>query len=469
MQFVFGIEILVMVAMICINSVFAAYEIALASITKSRLQMLLRDKRAGSRAASYMKDNMERSLAVVQLGITLVGAIAAATGGAGAQEQFAPFLRTHLAISSQLAEVLGIALVVFPLTIVTIIVGELIPKVFALRNQEWVCLRLSPAMSWFSVAVWPLVWLLESSVISLLSWGERLWQKRIDQHVKIEGAALQELRASVALARTSRLIGAHEEKIILGAAALSQRPVRDIMLPADFVSMLDINATMAESLVAAHLDMHTRFPVTERAGDPQAIVGYVNFKDIVAQLRLAPQYPSLRAIVRTMPSLRENLPQANCLEQMIRGHTHIALVRNAADQVVGIVTLEDMIEELVGEIEDEFDRLPAHVVPTGGGWVVGGGISLDQLRQATGAVFEQDMPATGARNLSDWVIGHLQQPVRGGEVIERAGARTVVRKVRRQKVLEAQVESRPAGSNPAPDSSTNMRSTETAAERRAGS
>lgn len=448
----FGLEILVMVVMILVNSVFAAYEIALASITKSRLQVLLRDRRAGSRSAAYMKDNMERSLAVVQLGITLVGAIAAATGGAGAEEQIAPALQYRLSFSPQLAEFMAIAFVVLPLTMVTIIVGELIPKVFALRNKEWVCLRLSPMMSWFSFAVWPVVWMLETSVMTLMSIGERFWQKRIDQNIKSESAELQELRASVALARTSRLIGAHEERIILGAAALSQRPVAEVMLPAAYISMLDINASMAESLIAAHMDMHTRFPVTERADDPQSIVGYVNFKDIVAQLKLAPHQPSLRAIVRSIPSLPEKQPVATCLEQLIRLHTHIALVRNTEGSVTGIVTLEDMIEELVGEIEDEFDRLPAHAVSTGGGWVVGGGITIEQLRKVTGFELNSDASESEARTLSDWVLGHLRQPARGGEILERPRVRVVVRKVRRQKVLEAQIEIKEPSQDEAPPS-----------------
>jgi putative hemolysin len=259
--------------------------------------------------------------------------------------------------------------------------------------------------------------------------------------MKSEAAELQELRASVALARTSRLIGAREEKIILGAAALSLRPVREIMLPPEGISMLDTHASIGESLIAAHLDMHSRFPVTERRGDPQSIIGYVNFKDIIAQLRLAPHEPSIRAIVRTIPDLPEDAPLATCLEQMMRGHFHIALVRHAAGQVVGLVTLEDIIEELVGEIEDEYDRLPVQIVAVGNGWVVGGGLGLGRLREVSGLDLRQDLPAGGARTVSEWVVGHLPSPLGGGEIILRGNLRVVVRKIRRQKVLEAQLES----------------------------
>lgn len=436
----FGIELLVMAVMIAFNSVFAAFELALASVTLARLHVLGGESRKGAKAAAYMKENMEGSLAGVQLGITLVGAVAAATGGAGAEEQLAPALQYGLGVSPGLAEFLAIVAVVLPLTVVTIIFGELIPKVFALRNKEWVCLKLSPPMKWFVSAVWPVVWCLESAVTGLMSWGERRFQGRIAGPEKSEGAELQELRASAALARTSRLIGPQEEKIIHGAAGLTARPVREIMLPADAVNMLDADAPVTDALIAAHLDMHTRFPLTERTGDPQAIIGYVNFKDIVAHMRLAPHGSSLRKIVRAVPSFRDDTPVSACMERLIRDHVHIALVRDGGNRVVGMVTLEDMLEELVGEIEDEFDHLPVHTVTSGRGWVVGGGIAPFKLREVTGVELPMTEGEEPVRNLSDWIGRRRSEPLRGGEVIADGPIRVVVRKVRRHKVLEAQVE-----------------------------
>ncbi len=130
------IELLIMAAMVLFNGVFAGYEIALAAVTVARLQVLARENRAGAKAALYMKENMEASLAAVQLAITLLAAIAAAIGGVGAAESIQPFLRGRLDLSPTVAEVLAIALVVIPLTLFTIMFGELMPKVFSLRTKN---------------------------------------------------------------------------------------------------------------------------------------------------------------------------------------------------------------------------------------------------------------------------------------------------------------------------------------------
>lgn len=451
---IWGIEMAVMVCMIAINAVLACYEIGLASVTVARLQRLVAESRPGARVALYMKENMEASLAVVQLGITLVGAIAAAVGGAGAQEQIAPILQSRLRISESLAEVTSIGLVVFPLTVVTITFGELIPKVFALRNSEWVCLKLSPFMRWFSLSVWPAVWMFETLVNTVMSWGERRMKREIVMPTAT--AQIQELHASAALARASRLIGHREENIILNATALAARPIREIMLPAEHISMLDANATLSENLIAAHLDMHTRFPVVERPKDPQSIVGYVNVKDIVAALRLSPRQPSVRAILRRLPRITESVPIAECLEQLMREHTHIALVTDSQGLVTGLISLEDILEELVGEIHDEFDRLPTHAVRSGAGWVVGGGTFLSQLRDSAAISLPRVEPSEPDPStmldrsynpidptFADWVNEYLGRPVKAGEVIETPEWRIVVRKVRRKKVQEAQIALKP--------------------------
>lgn len=432
----FGIELAVMLAMVGINSIFAAYEIALASISLARLDTLEREHRRGAASAKRMKVGMEASLAVVQLGITLVGVIAAATGGAGAMESLDPILRQR-GFSPGMAQFVSLLIVTVPLTIVTIILGELAPKVFALRNKEMVCLRLSPPMEWFSFSVWPAVWFLENSTTIITRLGEK-WQTRKGTG-QPEEATLQELRAIAALARTSRLIGIREEGIIVNAARIASTPVRTAMLPAQHISMLDVNASMADSLIIAHSDMHTRFPVTGRPGDPQGVLGYVNFKDIVSSLRLSRNEPSLRGILRPIISVQADVSISVCMERMIHEHQHIAIVRDANGVVLGMITLEDILEELIGEIHDEFDRLPAHITPSGKDWVAGGGATLKHLRDVTGIDLRAPDAPRPPTTLNEWMLYKLGRPARGGDVVEEEGATLLVRKVRRNLVQEAHV------------------------------
>ena len=443
----FGVELFVMALMIGANSIFAAYEIALASISLARLETLVKEHHRGAAAAQRMKGSMEASLAVVQLGITLVGTIAAATGGAGAEESIEPIIRAY-GLSAGWSQILAMALVVVPLTVVTIIAGELVPKVFALRNKEFVCLVLSPFMEWFALCVWPAVWAFENSVSFLVRLGERIWKKHSGRDPEDSSdTALQELRAIAQLARTSRLIGVREEGIILNAVRLSKTPVRTAMLPADYISMLDINESIANCLIAAHHDMHTRFPVTERHDDPQAIVGYANFKDIVATLRISPHDATLKGILRPIPSIQADASMASVLERLIHEHQHIALVRSTRGEVIGMITMEDILEELLGDIHDEFDRLPGHVMPVGQSWVVGGGTTLAHLRESTGIEIVPSQPAEpGSRSrmtINDWITGELGRPADGGEILDRDSLTLLVRKVRRNLVQEVQITKRP--------------------------
>jgi putative hemolysin len=434
-----GAELAVMAGMIALNSVFAAYEIALASITRAQLQVLVNQHRRGAKTAFHMKDNMEASLAVVQLGITLVGAVAAAVGGVGPAENLSIWLLEQFPdLPSGAATALAITLVVIPLTVVTIIFGELVPKVFALKNQTRVVLTLSPIMYSFLLSVWPAVWFLETTSTFITDIIDRIINLRLTGRPP-EPTQMQELRAVASLARASRLIGAREEKIILSAARLSSRTIREIMLPAEHISTMRTGESLSECLIAAHKDMHTRFPVTESPGDPQRIIGYVNFKDIVSALRLSPQNPSLRAILRPIASYPEDMPISTCLERMIHEHSHIALVRDAERQVIGLITLEDIVEELLGEIEDEHQKLPTHILGYEDTWVVGGGVDLIKFKEQSDIDLASNLPEPHVRKVSEWITGHLGHGAMGGEELVRSGVRVLVRKVRLQQVLEAQI------------------------------
>lgn len=427
------IELLIVLLMVAVNGVFAAYEIALASVSLARLQMLAGEKRSGALSAIVMKEEIEKSLAVVQLGITLVGLIAGATGGASATDDLAPVL-ISMGLSPILATVLAIALVVAPLTAVTIVLGELVPKLFALRNKEWVCLNLSPLMRFFCISMAPLVWFLETSASGLMDLIERLWSPKRHTDTRSEAAEIQELRAIVSLARASRLIGSREENIILGAARLASRTITEIMIPADSIRMLRSDQSLAENLSAAHQDMHTRFPVCERPGDAQSISGYVTFKDLVAATRTQSNHTSIREIIRPILSVSSDSLISMDLEQLMRNHAHISLVRDPPGRVIGMVALEDIIEELLGDIDDEYDMLPLHIMRVGDGWVAGGGATMTRIQHVLGLPADEDL---AEQTLNIWLTERLGRAPAVGDCVTTPNYRFVVRKIRRKRVFEA--------------------------------
>src|SRR3989338_2049626 len=431
----FMFELTIILVMIAVNAVFAAYEMSLASISRTKLTALVNMKLKGALEASYMKDRMEVSLAVVQVGITLVGAIAAAVGGAGMEKHFAPALAAGLGISRGGADILALIFLILPLSALTIIFAELIPKTYAIHHQAFVCLALSPFMKVLAGITYPVVAVFEGIVKKTIDFINQKYQRKNRPE---ETTCLHELNAAVAIARTSRLLGAREEKIVLAAAQLSVRPIRESMIPINDVSTIALETSLTQALVHAHNDMHTRFPVCAVENDPQTIQGYINFKDIMAGLKLNPADPSIRGIIRPIKTFESPTPIAQVLEQMMQEKLHIALVSSKEGKVIGMVALEDIIEEMVGEIEDEFDRLPSYIHPYGGGWIVGGGAAMAVLAQTAG---EASLPLPAderSLKLADWFARKTGKKIPlGGESINAGQVLIMVRKLRRKKLGEA--------------------------------
>lgn len=431
----FGFELSVIAVMLVFNAVFAAYEMALAALSRARIAVLLNEKKPGAEAAAFMKDNIEASLAVIQLGITLVGVVAAATGGAGIEEVFSPWLQARFGFSDNLSEALALICLIVPLSSFTIIFGELIPKMFALANKEYVCLWMSPGMKILSMLFYPAVRIFELIVKSVVRFGT----KRLDLDSMAE-EGLHELKAAAHLARRSRLIGAREEKIVVSASQFAVRPVSEIMLPVADIATIPLSSSLSEALIKAHMDMHTRFPVCEKEDDPQTICGYINFKDIVLALKISPSDPSIQGIMRPIKTMDARTPISHVLEFMTHEKVHIALICDRHQRITGMVTTEDILEELVGEIEDEYDRLPTHMHPYGAGWIMGGGVPMNIVFLKMG--LEWPVPAVKGGHiptLQEWCAEKLGRAPSGGDMIEENSLRMLVRKLRRRRIAECLV------------------------------
>ncbi len=422
--------ILIICCMLACNALLAAYEMAIASISRTRLSIFAQEKRPGAESALYLKDHLEGSLAIVQIGITLAGALAAAYGGAGADGWVAPWLTSHWHVSAPVAHLLSMALVVLPLSFISIVFAELTPKTFAIKNKDFVVLKFSPYIRVLYTALEPIVKLMETLVRLITN---KISKTPPPQDVK--KAAMADLRTAAAIASSSRLFGKTEEKIVLSTAQFCMRSIREIQVPLEQVYLLDADDSIADTFIKAHLDMHTRFPVRQDPNDSQTIIGYLNFKDIFQATKVAAGQPTTaRSIVRPIVRLEADTIISAALEKMMKNKQHICLVTDEG-KITGILTLEDIFEEMVGEIEDEYDFFPAYIRPFGAALAAGASAKMTDIFQRFDLPLPADVPST--MTVDEWVKLRLNHEPTKNEKIHANGILLETRKFRRHKLMEA--------------------------------
>lgn len=424
-------EIFVIIAMLLINAVFAAYELALASVSIGRIKHLAEQNVKGAASALFMKARQEASLAVVQIGITIIGAITAATGGAEAEQSITPYIEGIFHFSHGLSKVIAIGSVVLPLAALTITIGELVPKTLALKNNEKICLLLSPVMRVFSFFIYPLVVTFEWATKLIV----KLFERKMKGFSQIE-LGIIELRAQARALRTDRIINSEQEKIIIGASNLSRIKVIDIVIPPDEIVALYADGAISAHIVTVHLEAYTRFPVVEKQGDPQTIIGYVNIKELLFLAKTHPENPSLREIIRPMLNFLPETSIGEAFSSMMKSHVHLALIKNHDNKVLGMITLEDILEEVIGDVQDEFDRLPKHITSSGKQYIVGGGIMMSVLSLTINKPELMTLVGTDI-TFSEWIKKNSKKKISNGITLNINGYYVIIRKIRRNHVFEA--------------------------------
>jgi putative hemolysin len=203
------------------------------------------------------------------------------------------------------------------------------------------------------------------------------------------------------------------------------------MIPVDQVSFLSSEQSIGDAIVAAHIEAHTRFPVSD-GDDRNQVVGYVNFKEMIYFMRTNPGEQSFRGIIRPVRFVSPDASSAELLKGFVHEHMHIAIVRSQDRKTLGMVTFEDIVEELVGELEDEFDRLPRMTQALAGGtWMIGGGVSMVEVAKLLDQGFEDSR-----ETLSAWLLRKLGRVPHPGESVREGQIEFIVRRTRRGHVFE---------------------------------
>ena len=402
------LDVLVILALIALNGVFAMSELAIVSSRKARLEAMARSGKRGARTALALGAEPNKFLSTVQVGITLIATLAGAFSGerlggpTGARLQ-------QLGLAPDSAQTLGFALVIGATTFVSLIVGELVPKQIALRSPEPLAAALAPPMAWLSRAAAPLVWLLDRTSAGIF----RLigLSRESDEHVTAE-----ELHLIVAEASKSGVIEEHERSIISGVVRLADRPVREVMTPRTEVDWLDCNLDDAGVRAQLLATPRTRLPVAD--GSVDAVVGVVQARDIAAAL-FRGEPLDLRVLMRKAPVVIDQIDAMDALTALRAAEVPMALIHDEYGHFEGIVTPADLLAAIAGEFASDADphEAPSVVERDDGSLLVAGTMAADALADRIGIELPEDRDYATVAGLALAVLKRL--PDEGESFVEQ--------------------------------------------------
>lgn len=328
-----------------VNGVFAGAEIAVVSLRSSRLEQLVKEGRGGARAVKRLRASPERFLATVQIGITVVGAVASAFGGATLAADLRPRIAAVPVLAAH-AEAIALAVVVALVSYLALVFGELIPKSLALRFADRYALVVARPLLGISWLARPVVWLLTASsnlVLRFFGDSTTFTESRLSP---------EELQILVDEAAQKGAVDPRAGEIASRAFDFAELTVAQVMVPRGRVVTVPRSAPVEEVRRIILEKGHTRMPVCE--GELDNVVGYVSVKDVIALSWERPLF-ILEDIIRPAYFVVESMSAVTLLEEMKRRRVQLAVVVDEFGALSGIVTLEDLVEELVGEIFSEHD------------------------------------------------------------------------------------------------------------------
>jgi putative hemolysin len=328
-----------------VNGLFAGAEIALLTLRKTRLQQLLDSGSGSARAIAELRNQPERFLATVQIGITLVGATAAAFGGDFVARDVAAVLEP-LPLIGRFAENVALAIVIVFVSYFTLVFGELVPKSIALRHPERYARLAGRLVLWLSWVARPVVWVLtRSSNVVLSPFGD----VATFSESRLSPSELQQL---VEEAAKTGSLDTESGAIASRALEFGELTAADVMVPRNRIDAIPRNATPDQVKQLLLESGHSRMPVFD--GTLDNIVGYITAKDVLA-IAWERELIVLQDLIRPAYFVPESLRATHLLKELRRRHAWLALVVDEHGGIAGLVTLEDLVEELVGEIFSEYD------------------------------------------------------------------------------------------------------------------
>jgi putative hemolysin len=422
-------EFFIILSLVLVNGVMAGTEIAVVSIRKTRLEQLLDEGGRRARALARVREDPERFFATVQIGITVVSAAAAAFGGSTFAQHIEPVVRGVPGVG-QYARQLSIVIVVAGISYLSLVLGELVPKSLALRYAESYALWVARPLLALSSVARPLVWFLTaSSNILLRPFGDRTQFSE----TKISTDELQQV---VVEAAKSGSVHPAAGEIASRALDFGRLTAAHAMVPRERVVSIHKGTTLEELRRILPEHVHTRVPVYEQ--DQDEIIGYINVKDLIALL-LEKELFILNDLIRPVLFVPESKPAVELLEEMRTGRVPLAIVIDEVGAMAGLVTMEDLLEELVGDIFSEHAQVPEDVVKEAdGSYRVSGSIPLRDLNR----LLDIDLPeGDGYSTLGGLCMVLAERVPTAGQILQAPeGTRLMVLAATARQVLFVRVQ-----------------------------
>ncbi len=402
-------EIAIILVLTVVNGVLAMSELAVVSSRPARLKILADQGSRGATVALHLAEHPGRFLSTVQIGITLVGVLSGAFSGATLGVRLGNGLQ-EMGLSQNLAEWLGVGVVVVLITYLSLIVGELVPKQIALRDPERVAARVAPAMDILSRLGAPLVWLLDNSgklILALLGQKNDGGEKMTEEEVK----------TIIAEAETAGVIERDEGEMIAGVMRLADRTANALMTPRREVEVVNLAEPLETIRQRVRTSRRSRLPVQD--GDADSIIGVVLAKDVLEAFS-ARSRPDIASLVQEAPIVLDRTHALDVLRAIRGSHVHMTLVFDEYGHFEGIVTANDVLEAIVGVLQEEADEELPIVTREDGSLIISGWMAADEFSDQLGVPVPRD---SDFQTVAGFVLAEMQRLPQVGESFEKAGWR----------------------------------------------
>lgn len=409
---------------VLIGGVFAATEMAIVSLRPGQVDDIEREGAKGERIATLVRDP-NRFLSAVQVGVTVAGFFSSAFGGATISPYVASWLE-GLGLATGVAGPLALILMTLLIAYLSLVLGELVPKRLAMQRSAGFTKMLAPPLGLFATLLTPVIWLLSVStnlVVRLLGG---------DPDATTDEMTIEELRRAVT---DSNELRPYSREILDDVFRASERTLDDVMRPRPDVDFLEAGSTVAELQDFLVTSQHSRYPVIEDTLDD--VLGLVHIRDLLtvaADRREQTRVGELTRDITALPETKLVLPTLKLLRQ---NQTQMALVIDEHGGTAGIVTIEDLVEEVVGEIYDEYDTDPDPedaLVHQGGSALVPGALIVEELEEALGL----SLPRGSYETVGGLILARLGRVAEIGDEVELDGVRLQVTEVEGRRITEVQ-------------------------------